>query len=197
MALPHMQEECDYMLLVQDKVVKLGGVLLYGQVQSIEISAEASIEDIKPKKGKTKKNQPTGYEASKVRIEILLEDTKKKTTIEMLREMQRLFKKHGQKKANLLKIVNADCAARGISKVYFQNLTSTKVISESKRTASLELLAPRIAGLKVIKKKPGKSKKGKSNKSSKAKTTKDKKKSPAQDTRKTADRKKKAKGLVK
>ncbi len=47
------------MLLVQDKVVKLGGVLLYGQVQSIEISAEASIDDIKPKKGKTKKNQPT------------------------------------------------------------------------------------------------------------------------------------------
>ena len=72
------------MLLVQDKVVKLGGVLLYGQVQSIEISAEASIDDIKPKKGKTKKNQPTGYEAAKVRIEVLLEETKKKTTVEIL-----------------------------------------------------------------------------------------------------------------
>lgn len=197
MEMQSLHEGCDCMLLIQDKIVKLGGVLLHGQVQSIEISAEASIEDIKPKKGKTKKNQPTGYEAAKVRIEILLENTKKKNTTEMLQEMQRLFRKHGQKKAKLLKIVNTDCAARGISKVYFQNLTSTKVISESKRTVSLELLAPRIAGLKVKKKKPGKSKNAKNKKSSTAKTTKDKKKSPAQDTRKTEDGKKKAKGLVK
>ena len=185
------------MLLVQDKVVKLGGVLLYGQVQSIEISAEASIDDIKPKKGKTKKNQPTGYEAAKVRIEVLLEETKKKTTVEMLQEMQRLFKKHGQKRAKLLKIVNKDCAARGISKVYFQSLTSTKVISESSRTVSLELLAPRIAGLKVKKRKAGIAKKGKGKKGGKVKTTKERSKSPARDTRETSAGKKKAKGLVK
>lgn len=52
----------------------------------------------------------------------------------------------------LLPIVNEDCAVRGITKVYFKNLTSKKVISESKRIASLELWAPDIAGIKVKKK---------------------------------------------
>ena len=108
-----------------------------------------------------------------------------------------MFKKHGQKRAKLLKIVNKDCAARGISKVYFQSLTSTKVISESSRTVSLELLAPRIAGLKVKKRKAGKAKKGKGKKGGKVKTTKERSKSPARDTRETSAGKKKAKGLVK
>ena len=77
-------------------------------------------------------------------IDILLEDSKKATTLEQLTEMQMLFKVYGQNKPKLLTIVNEDCTARGISSVYFKNLTSKKVISESKRIASLELWAPRL-----------------------------------------------------
>jgi len=100
-------------------------------------------------------------------IDILLEDTKKATTLEQLTEMQRLFKAYGQDKPKLLPIVNEDCAARGISSVYFKNLTSKKVISESKRIASLELWAPDIAGIKVKKKKSKKKTKKKNYKSNK------------------------------
>lgn len=85
-------------------------------------------------------------------IDILLEDTKTATTLDQLKEMQRLFKAYGQDEPKLLTIVNEDCAARGITKVYFKNFTSKKVISESKRIASLELWAPDIAGIKVVKK---------------------------------------------
>lgn len=96
---------------------------------------------------------------------------------------------------SLLSIVNEDCAARGITKVYFKNLTSKKVISESKRIASLELWAPDIAGIKVKKKTTKKKTTKKSTKKSKSK--KSKSKSPAKDSRNTSRGKKAARAAVK
>ena len=121
------------MLYVQEKVVKLGGIYLEGQVTSVEVQEAGSVYVAQDEKGRYKKSQPVGYENAKVMIDILLEDTKTATTLEQLTEMQRLFKPYGQDKPKLLPIVNEDCAVRGITKVYFKNLTSKKVISESKR----------------------------------------------------------------
>lgn len=140
------------MLLVQEKLVKLGGVKLSGQVKSIDISETATIENIEDDKGKTKANQPTGYEAAKITIEFILEDSISMSQEEQIGAMQRLFKPYGQKKAKLLQITNDDCACRGISKVYFQRLTTKNVIAESGRTATLELLAP-VIGKILLKKK--------------------------------------------
>ena len=123
------------MLYVQEKVVKLGGIYLEGQVTSVEVQEAGSVYVAQDEKGRYKKSQPVGYENAKVMIDILLEDTKTATTLEQLTEMQRLFKPYGQDKPKLLPIVNEDCAVRGITKVYFKNLTSKKVISESKRIA--------------------------------------------------------------
>lgn len=183
------------MLYVQEKVVKLGGVYLKGQVTSVEVQEAGSVYVAQDEKGRFKKSQPVGYENAKVMIDILLEDSKTATTLEQLTEMQRLFKPYGQDKPKLMKIVNEDCAARGISKVYFKNLTSKKVISESKRIASLELWAPDIAGIKVKKKKSQNKTKKKETKKTKSK--KQKSKSPAKDTRSTAKGKKAAKAAVK
>ena len=183
------------MLYVQDKVVKLGGVYLKGQVTSVEVQEAGSVYVAQDEKGRFKKSQPVGYENAKVMIDILLEDTKNATTLEQLTEMQRLFKAYGQNKPKLLPIVNEDCAARGISSVYFKNLTSKKVISESKRIASLELWAPDIAGIKVKKKKSKKKTKKKSSKKTKSKKLKSK--SPAKDSRNTLKAKKIAKRIVK
>lgn len=137
------------MLFIQEKTIKLGGVKLAGQVKSIEISETATIEDIEDDKGQTKANQPTGYEAATISVEIILEDSKSRTQEEQAAAMQNLFKAYKQDKPKLLKIVNEDCAMRGISKVYFKSLTTKNVIAESKRTASLELVAPVIAGIKT------------------------------------------------
>lgn len=139
------------MLYVQERVIKLAGVKLSGQVTSIEIAETATIENIEDDKGKTKANQPTGYEAAKITIEFILEDTESMTQEEQMAAMQRLFKPYGQKKAKLLPIVNEDCAARGISKVYFERLSTKNVIAESGRTAALELLAPVIGAIRVKK----------------------------------------------
>lgn len=140
------------MLVVQEKLVKLGGVKLSGQVKSIDISETATIENIEDDKGKTKANQPTGYEAAKITIEFILEDSQTMSQEEQIGAMQRLFKPYGQKKAKLLQITNEDCAVRGISKVYFERLATQNVIAESGRTATLELLAPVIGKIRLKKK---------------------------------------------
>ena len=104
------------MLYVQEKVVKLGGVYLGGQVTSVEIQEAGSVYVAQDEKGRFKKSQPVGYENGKVMIDILLEATKSASTLEQLTEMQRLFKPYGQSKPKLLPIVNEDCAARGITR---------------------------------------------------------------------------------
>lgn len=184
------------MLLVQEHLIKLGGVKLSGQMKSIDISEEATIEDIEDDKGKTKANQPTGYEPAKISIEFIIEKSKKKSQLEQISVLQRLFKPYGQKKAKLLQVVNEDCAARGISKVYFQKLDTKNEISNSGRTAILELLAPVVAGIKL---KPAKQAKKIRKKIKKAfkKSKKKKSKSPTNKKRATTDAKKKAKKLTK
>lgn len=184
------------MLYVREKIAKLGGVYLGGQVSNVDITEEAAIYEKKDDKGRIKATQPVGYEHAKVTIDIILEDTRFTTANNQLRTIQRLFKAAGQGEARLLKIVNEDCAARGISEVYFKSLTSKKVISESKRLVSLELIAPYIAAVKVIKKKKKKSSK-KTKKTNKSKSKKNRAKTPAKDSRDTKKGKESAKKLVK
>lgn len=184
------------MLYVRDKVAKLGNVILGGEVTSVEITEAGSVYVAQDEKGRYKKSQPVGYENGKVNIDILLEDMNEYSTLAQLRDMQNLFKGNGQDKPKLLPIVNDDCAARGITQVYFKNLTSKKVISESKRIATLELWAPNIGTVKVIKKKKS-TKKKKNTKSKKSKSKKSKTKSPARDSRSTNRAKKRAKKITK
>jgi len=183
------------MLYVKDKVAKLGGVYIGGEVTSIEIQESASIYVAQDDKGKIKKTQPNGYENAKVMIDIVLEDMKGKSSLDQLKDIQRLFKQYKQMKAKLLKIVNEDCSNRGITAVYFKNLTTKKTISKSERIATLELWAPKVAGIKVKKVTSGKKKTSK--KTSKSKSKKAKSKSPAKDTRNTAKGKKAAKNVTK
>ena len=178
------------MLYVRDKVAKLGNVILGGEVTSVEITEAGSVYVAQDEKGRYKKSQPVGYENGKVNIDILLEDMSGYSTLAQLRDMQNLFKGNGQDKPKLLPIVNDDCAARGITQVYFKTLTSKKVISESKRIATLELWAPNIGTVKVIKKK-------KSTKKKKSKSKKSKTKSPARDSRSTNRAKKRARKITK
>lgn len=90
------------MLYVQEKVVKLGGVYLGGQVTSVEIQEAGSVYVAQDEKGRFKKSQPVGYENGKVMVDILLEATKSASTLEQLTELQRLFKPYGQSKPKLL-----------------------------------------------------------------------------------------------
>ncbi len=183
------------MLLIQEHLIKLGGVKLSGQVKSIDISEEATIEDIEDDKGKTKANQPTGYAPAKISIDFIIEKSVEKSQLEQISMLQRLFKPYGQKKAKLLQVVNEDCAARGISKVYFQKLDTKNEIPSSGRTATLELLAPVVAGIKLKPARQAKKIKREIKKAFK-KSKKKKSESPSNKKRIVTDTIKKAKNLI-
>lgn len=183
------------MLIVQDDLIKLGGKKLSGQMISISISETAKIEDIKDDKGKTKANQPTGYDAAKITVKFWLEATESTSVTEQIKIIQRLFRPYKQKKAKLLKITNKQCSARGISKIYFKNFNTDDVIAESKVVATLEFLAPTFAGIKLKKKSNKKKKSGKNAKNNKSK--KSAAKSPTTKKRSTTKAKNKAKALLK
>lgn len=188
----------DRMLYIQDKIMKLNGKLVTGQVGSVEIQETADIQEKTDKEGRTKKTQAVGYKASRVTVTIIFEDTKDQTSLQQLQTLERLFRETKQETPKMMRIVNEDCAARGINKVYIRDFTSKNIISESKRTASLELMVPGTAVLHVIKKAKGVSTSGKSTKKkAKNKSKKNKAKSPAKDTKKTSAAKKKAKKLTK
>ena len=136
------------MLFIEDEIIKLGGVILSGQVKSVEITQEATIDEIEDDKGQKKASQPVGYGAAKITIDFILEDGSK-STLEQIADMQRLFKDYGQTAARLLPIVNEDCSAIGITEVYFKSLGTKSVTAASGRTASLVLETPTIASIQT------------------------------------------------
>jgi len=182
------------MLYVREKIAKLGGKYLGGQVTNIEIQSSANIHTVTNKKGKITKMQPSGYDQAKVIIDITFESIKGTSANQQLKNMQALFKKSKQKKARKMRIVNAQCASCGVRQVYFKSATVTKVISQSKIVASLELWAPKTVGIK-IKKKSKKKKTAKKKSTSKSKKSINK--SPIKDNKSTASAKKSASKLTK
>lgn len=179
------------MLFIEDEIIKLGGVVLSGQVKSVEITQEATIDEIEDDKGQTKASQPTGYGAAKITVDFILEDGSK-STLEQIADMQRLFKDYGQTAARLLPVVNEDCSARGITEVYFKSLGTKSVTASSGRTASLVLETPTIASIQTQTVESGNGETSGSGQQSGGttgtvgntnKTTKDTTKSPAHDIR--------------
>ncbi len=184
------------MLYITDDIIKLKGVMLPGQVQSVNVQESANIHTAQDDTGAVNSAQPRGYEVSKVTVEVILEATDSKTVKQMIRSYQALFKKPKQTAAAKMTIVNADCAAHGITRVYFKSFETKNVISESKVTASLEFWSPNLVTVKVTKKSKKKKKTSKKKKKSK-KTRKKKSKSAAKDKRGTSKAKKTAKKITK
>ena len=182
-----------HMLFVREKVAKLGGKFLGGQVTNIEIQSSANVHVKQNKQGKITKMQASGYEQAKVIINITLESTKNNSANRQLKIIQSLFKANKQKNARKMKIVNTQCAACGVTQVYFKSVTCTKVISESSIIATLELWAPKTAGVKVKKK----SSKKKTAKKKSSKSKKSTSKSPAKDKKPLSTAKKNASKVTK
>lgn len=185
------------MLYITDNIIRLGGVMLPGLVQSVNVQDSANIYTAQDDTGAVNSAQPRGYDITKIIVEVLLEATPSQTVDQMIRSYVALFRKPGQTAAAKMTVVNADCAAHGITSAYFKSFETKNVISESKVTASLELWSPVVfVAVKVVKKTKKKTSKKKSSKKKK-KTKKKKSKSAAKDKRKTGKAKKKARKITK
>ena len=94
------------MIFVDDKSIKVGGVVLPGLIKSLEISGEAIIDE-QEVEGQTKKpKQATGYEDGKITLELILIEGPDKTALEKLEIIQNRFRAPGQEKPEVHEIVN-------------------------------------------------------------------------------------------
>lgn len=140
------------MIYVDEKYLTIAGKKIPGQVQSVTITEEGKIEDKKNSKGKvTKANQPTGFEAAKVEVSMYFEEDGSYTAKEQIQYIQRLFKTTKQKKQKKYRIVETQCAARGITEVYFNGFTTTEDVNQSWFTGTLSFVAPLIVSVSVVK----------------------------------------------
>lgn len=126
------------MIIFDESTVKVGGIVLPGLFKSIEVKSSAQVEEVEVK-GKTKKpKQATGYEDTKVSLELSLEDSQSQTALDKLKIIQNLFKKPGQEKPIVYEIVNEHTAVRGIRQVIFKDLSTKTQNKKSEITVSIE-----------------------------------------------------------
>ena len=139
------------MIYVDEKYLTIAGKKIPGQVQSVTITEEGKIEDKKNSKGKvTKANQPTGFEAAKVEVSMYFEEDGSYTAKEQIQYIQRLFKTTKQKKQKKYRIVETQCAARGITEVYFNGFTTTEDVNQSWFSGTLSFVAPLSVSVSVV-----------------------------------------------
>lgn len=127
------------MIFVDDSTIKIGGVILSGIVKSIEIKADARVEEQEVQGKAAKPKQATGYEDAKINIEIALEDGETVTKEEKLKKIQNLFRTSGQAKPKVYEIINEHTAIRGIKKVIFKSLTTKESTKKTELSVSIEL----------------------------------------------------------
>lgn len=128
------------MILFDDEFVKINGVMLDGIFKSLEVSGGALVEEVEVEGKGKKPKQATGYEDCKITIDLILYDDEKKTKFEKLTTIQNLFRKKGQAKPNVYKIVNQHITGRGVDKVIFKDLSSRETSKNNELQVSLNFL---------------------------------------------------------
>lgn len=126
------------MIFIDDKSIKVSGVVLPGLIKSIEIKDDALIEEQEVEGSTAKAKQVTGYEDAKVTIELTLEDGVDITKEEKLAKIQNLFKKASQSKPTTHEIINQHITARRIKKVIFKSLSTKEENKKQQLSVTLE-----------------------------------------------------------
>lgn len=141
------------MLYIKNKTMKIGGKYIPCEVVSVKVDENAVIDDVEDEKGKTKKNQPVGYDPFKITVTVNFMKTSSHTVNECIEIAQRLFKTRNQSKPKLMRIVNSYVAARGITKAYFSGFSTTKDSVAEIVPGTLEFTTQRTSKVLVQKKK--------------------------------------------
>lgn len=126
------------MLFVEDKLIKVGGVVLPGVVKSIEVTASAKVDEQEVEGSAVKPKQATGYEDAKVNVELIVDDTAAATKYQRLKVIREAFQKPGQKVPKPISIVCEDTATHGIEKVIFKNMRHKKENKKDQLSVTLE-----------------------------------------------------------
>lgn len=125
------------MIYTEDASIMIGGVILPGIYKSVEVSADALVEEQEVEGSAVKPKQAMGYEDAKISIDIELWDSTTLTKEDKLRLIQDIFRRPGQDKPEAKEIISSQTDLRGVNKVILKNLTSK--ISNKKDNISVML----------------------------------------------------------
>lgn len=127
------------MIFLDDDYIKIGGIILPGIYKSIEIKVSAQVEEQEVEGSSAKPKQAIGYEDAKITIEVSLEDSETESKEAKLEKIQNLFRRKGQNKPEVHKIISAHTVTRGITDVIFKDLSTKETNKKEELTASIEL----------------------------------------------------------
>ncbi len=127
------------MIFIEDQLIKLNGVVLPGLVKSIEVSEAAKVDEQEVEGSATKPKQATGYEDSKVIIELILDDTQTQSEYQRLSVLRSVFRLPNQGVPQPIPIVSQDTAVHGIDRVIFKQLTHKGENKKGQLTVTMEL----------------------------------------------------------
>lgn len=127
------------MIFVDDSTIKIGGIVLPGLFKSMEIKADASVEEQDVQGSSKKPKQATGYEDAKITLELILLDAHSETKEQKLLQIQNLFKKSNQAKPEVHQIVNEHTAIRGVNQVILKSLSTKLQNKNDELSVSIEL----------------------------------------------------------
>lgn len=126
------------MIFSEDRLIKVDGVFLPGLVKSVEVKESAQIDEQEAEGGGAKPKQATGYEDTKITVELILDDTPEATKYQRLEALRAVFRKSGQSIPQPLTIVSEDAAKHGVEKVLFKGLSHKAEAKKQQLTVSLE-----------------------------------------------------------
>ena len=127
------------MIYVDDTNVKIDDQWLHGLFKSIDITTEALIEEQDVEGSSRKPKQAVGYDDSKINLIIILEDSPTETKKQKLEIIQNLFRRSGQDKPIVHKLIRPVAALRGISNVVLKSMKTKEVNTNEAIEVTLEL----------------------------------------------------------
>ena len=104
--------------------VKVGGIILPGTFQKLEVESDAKVDEVDVKGKSVKPKQATGYEDAKVKFTLIIRPNNKEDEYTQLAKIQRVFRKPEQGKPQVFDIVNKHVNTRGVRKIIFKKLTT-------------------------------------------------------------------------
>lgn len=148
------------MIYVEDQSIKVNGVVLPGLVKKIEVKEAAKIDEQEVEGSAAKPKQAVGYEDAKITVELILDDTPKRTKYQALETVRAIFRKPGQTVPQPIPIVSEDTAIHGIDKVLFKGFGHVTESKKEQLAVSLEFWEYIPQTIKATKKSTGSSKGG-------------------------------------
>jgi hypothetical protein len=127
------------MFVIDDDYIKLNGVTLPGIYKSHEVKGSAQVDEIDIKGKGAKPKQATGYQDSKIYIQLTLSADKTHSVEDKIKMIQNVFRRPNQQKPLVMPIVCPDVNARGITKVIFKDFITGGSSGKDIVKATIEL----------------------------------------------------------